>query len=173
MVMPVTAPVPTEAMRSGRLSEAPDIVTRTGRMACTPWLGRSFMARKSKPSLTYWSRMGCTAAGMLKPFCVSQASSALESFECSCTVEYGPTFACESTCTTAPASEAAPLPANAADGPWRLAQFGQGQLAGGGLICVAVSVSIELKSTSALRPTVTEPWMGSTQANEVGEPEYS
>ena len=44
------------------------------------------MARKSKPSFTYSSRIGCTAAGMLKPFCVSHASSAPESFEWSCTV---------------------------------------------------------------------------------------
>jgi hypothetical protein len=34
---------------------------------------------------------------------------------------------------------------------------GGGQLDGGGLICVAVKASIESKSTSALRPTVTVP----------------
>ena len=73
-------------MRSGRVNDAPVVVTRTGRMALTPWSGRSFIARKSKPSLTYASRIGCTAAGMLKPFVASQASSALESVEWSCTV---------------------------------------------------------------------------------------
>jgi hypothetical protein len=50
---------------------------------------------------------------------------------------------------------------------------GCGHVTCGGLICVAVSVSIESKSTSALRPTVTVPWMGSTQAKLEGDPLYS
>jgi hypothetical protein len=61
---------------------------------------------------------------------------------------------------------APPLPAN----PPQLLG-GAGQFCGGGLICVAVSVSIDPKRTSALRPTSTVPWMGRTHANEEGLPE--
>src|ERR1019366_1349531 len=102
MVMPVTAPVPIDAMRSGRLREAPGIVTRTGRIACTPWLGRSFMARKSQPSFTY-----------------------------------GPTFACASTVTGGASARPKPPPLLEpllAEAPPAKAQFGDGQLMGGGVI---------------------------------------
>jgi len=52
MVMPTVAPVPMAAIRSGSESEAPVDVTRTGRIAWMPWFGKSFIARKLKPSVT-------------------------------------------------------------------------------------------------------------------------
>jgi len=48
-----------------------------------------------------------------------------------------------------------------------------GQSGVGAVMVVWVSASTESKSTSALRPTVTVPWIGSTQAKEVGLPVYS
>ena len=50
--MPTVAPVPAETMRSGSDSPAPEVVTLTGRIACTPCPGWSLSARKSKPSFT-------------------------------------------------------------------------------------------------------------------------
>ena len=101
--MPTDAPVPMAAMRSGSESEAPGAVTRTGRIAWMPWFGRSFIARKSKPSFTYWSMIGFTSAGIWKPLSASHWFSALESVACSCTVAYGPTFSCFVTVTPPPA----------------------------------------------------------------------
>src|SRR5580698_2890039 len=126
-------PVPTDAIRSGRLSPAPCVVTRTGRMACTPCPGESFIARKSNPSVTYASRIGCTAVGMSNPFCVSHESSAPALVECNCTVSYGPTVDCLSTCTVLlppPLSAVAPraLPFALDPQPPPDEQLGDGQL---------------------------------------------
>ena len=40
-VMPTLAPVPADTMRSGKASDAPGVVTRTGRIELTPLPGRS------------------------------------------------------------------------------------------------------------------------------------
>src|SRR5258708_40288427 len=173
--MPVMAPVPTDAIRRGRLSEAPDVVTRTGRIACTPWPGRSFSARKSKPSVTYAARIGWTAAGMLYPFCVSQLSSALPLVERSWTVAYGPTFCETSTCTGGGAVSGTGLatpPAPLAKLALPKAQLGEGQFSGGGLMTVSVSDPTGSRSTSALSPTWTGPLIGNTHAKFDGDPEY-
>src|ERR1700761_4302307 len=103
---------------------------------------------------------------MTKPFCVSQSLRPLGSVAWSCTVSYGPTFCCFVTVTPSfPPDDPDGTPA-AKPPPWQSEGIG-GQPAGG-LIVVVVSSSIESKRTSALRPTVTVPWIGSTQANDVG-----
>src|SRR5450631_4375051 len=103
--------------------------------------------------------IGVTSAGIEKPFWDSQSFRALASVAWSCTVSYGPTFCCFVT-VTAPfgpavsekpeALELAPHPP-----PPEQSLGALGQVRFGGVICVAVSSSIESKRTSALRPTVT------------------
>jgi hypothetical protein len=51
-----------------------------------PWFGSSFMARKSKPSVTYCAMIGFTSAGISKPLSESHFSSAPESVAWSWTV---------------------------------------------------------------------------------------
>ena len=73
-----------------------------------------------------------------------------------------------------PSPAAAGTEAFAEDDPKAFWQsVGEGQVTFGAVICVAVSSSIESNSTSALRATVTVPWIGRTHANEDGFPAYS
>ena len=118
---------------------------------------------------------GATSAGMSKPFCASQLLSALESVEWSCTVAYGPDVLRLVTVTAGGAASCAPpleLDRAAVRCRGRSSRAAGGQFGGGATICVAVSASIESKSTSALRPTSTVPWIGSTHANDDGFPAY-
>ena len=94
----------------------------------------------------------------------------------SCTVSYGPTTSCFVTWTPPGAalasaepelSEAAPKP------ELRLLHCGAaGQLTGGATMLVRVMPSSVWKTMSALRPTVTVPEIGRTQANDEGLPWY-
>ena len=117
--------------------------------------------------------IGFTSAGMSKPLSVSHVSSALESVAWSCTVAYGPTFSCFVT-VTPPGRRVAPRRAprrGVRSRRRRSCWAAPGSSAAGGVICVAVSASTEANRTSALSPTSTVPWMGSTHANDVGLPE--
>ena len=162
-------PVPMEAMRRGRESEDPAVVTRTGRIAWTPSPGNNFIARKSNPSLMYALITGKTAAGMLNLFCISQLLRALESPPATAPLRRAHVLLLEHRHGALGRGVVGGCQGSGGNG---IAQpAGNGQFCGGGVICVAVTASIESNSTSALRPTVTVPWIGRTQAKDAREPE--
>jgi len=174
-VTPTVAPVPAATMRSGSVRLAPGLVTLTGRIACTSWPGWSLSARKSNPSDTYAAMIGWMSAGMAKPLAVSQSLSAVGLVDCSCTVSYGPTTDCEITVTpVSPPPLLEPLPPLVAVGVPNSAHEHEGQAGRfGDSMVVCVAESSDANTMSALSPTCTCPWMGSTQANDVGLPWYS
>ena len=51
-------------MRSGSDRPAPGVVTRTGRIACTPWPGCELEREEVEALLTYAAMIGCDVRGM-------------------------------------------------------------------------------------------------------------
>ena len=155
--MPTSGPVPTAAMRRGKESEAPGIVTRTGRIAWTPWLGRSFIARKSKPSVTYSAMIGRHVGAevitvLREPVGEGARVGGVELhrrvWAHVLLLRHGH-GACRNLGTGVGGGAGAGGPPKE--------QLGAGQFGSGGLICVSVRASIESNRTSALRPTLTFP----------------
>src|SRR5215472_7752196 len=115
---------------------------------------------------------GCTSVGMSKPFVANQALSALGSVDLSCTVAYGPIVCWLRTVTPASVEVlAAVASAEEASAPPQ-EQKVEGHDNLGATIVVCVACSSAEKTASELSPTVTWPWIGSTQAKSAGEPVY-